>query len=336
MSPSMGKGGSPNPTMTEATRANDSDETSERPTISQQYSFSVGEDGEIDGEIEPAEETVETDLGTWGADLDHRERESRQDKPEASSFGVDDRPEVTTNDGGEQGALFADTADDQRTLTGERAGSQCLFDTDDTDEQADTEPAPAPTDEATTSRPVVTDGGETVEAAGSQMNENEGVMVAIPRLKLATVADYLGYERRTVERHGGEGAKTQELSQYVEECRSALSVLDDTDNTGSISRVVAAGAADVLDESAERHCGDVREELRELASVLREALDEQPASDDREEEKPVRISWDELADVANALDAERETIERNAGKGPKTETLARLVEKCRFGLLYGI
>jgi hypothetical protein len=101
------------------------------PTITQQYSFSVGEDGGTDG-IEPSEESVETSLEAFGADVDHRERDTRIAQPEASTFGVDDRKTVTRTDGGEQRALFADTTDDQQTLTGERAASQCLFESDDT------------------------------------------------------------------------------------------------------------------------------------------------------------------------------------------------------------
>ncbi|WP_241431181.1 hypothetical protein [Halococcus thailandensis] len=99
---------------------------SDNPTVSQQYAFSVGEDGDTDG-IEPSEESVETDLEAFGANVDHRERDTRIDQPEASSFGVDDRKSVQRRDSGEQRALFADTEDDQRTLTGEHAASQCLF-----------------------------------------------------------------------------------------------------------------------------------------------------------------------------------------------------------------
>jgi hypothetical protein len=105
---------------------------SDSPTITQQYSFAVGEDGDTDG-IEPSAESVETSLEAFGADVDHRERDTRIDQPEATSFGVDDRKTVTRGDGGEQRALFADTTDDQQTLTGERAASQCLFESDDTE-----------------------------------------------------------------------------------------------------------------------------------------------------------------------------------------------------------
>jgi hypothetical protein len=148
----------------------------DRPAITQQYSFAVGDDGETDGAIEPAEESVETSLETWGADVDHRERDTRIEQPEASSFGVDDRASVTRSDGGEQHALFADTADDQQTLGGERAASQCLFESDEQDDTPDAaadhadEPDTAsasddPTDTAneTSPRAVVTDGGREVE-----------------------------------------------------------------------------------------------------------------------------------------------------------------------------
>jgi hypothetical protein len=386
---------------------------SDTPSVTQQYAFSVGEDGETDG-IEAAEESVETSLEAFGADVDHRERDTRMDKPEATSFGVDDRPEVTSSDGGEQGALFADTTDDQQTLTGERAASQCLFESDEQDgddheddDRADTPSGeddeslgePTDTSDEASPRAVATDGGRVEDpdsgfAVGTRVEDreqddpnpavvvarpgepayareidaldgksvadvnpdygasgpvatvayaddldgaldvwreadpdalaqicddegvrtydfptarlqeatmsdggrgedadnaeqtdgNEGVMVAIPRLKLASVADYVEYEQNTVERHAGEGPQTEELTQYVEECRSALSVLDDTDANGHISRVVAAGAADKLEQSAERHHGDVEQELRELVGVLRQALDEQPTSDGFEDD----------------------------------------------------
>jgi hypothetical protein len=109
---------------------------SDSPTVTQQYSFAVGEDGGTDG-IEPSEESVETSLEAFGANVDHRERDTRIAQPEATNFGVDDRKTVTRGDGGEQHALFADTTDDQQTLTGERAASQCLFESDDTESDAD-------------------------------------------------------------------------------------------------------------------------------------------------------------------------------------------------------
>jgi hypothetical protein len=168
----------------------------DRPAITQQYSFAVGDDSETNGAIEPAEESVETSLETWGADVDHRERDTRIEQPEASSFGVDDRKTVTHGDGGEQHALFADTDDDQQTLTGERAASQCLFESDDRDGREDDDRADTTSDESNP-RAVATDGG-TVEdpndddepdhgfAVGTRVEDrdtddpNPAVMVALP------------------------------------------------------------------------------------------------------------------------------------------------------------
>jgi hypothetical protein len=150
---------------------------SDTPTITQQYSFAVGEDGETDEAIEPAEESVETSLETWGADVDHRERDTRIDQPEASRFGVDDRKTVTRGDGGEQRALFADTDDDQQTLTGERAASQCLFESDDdrddrADEPTDELPTENATDEASP-RAVATDGGRVEDPDDDEDDTND-------------------------------------------------------------------------------------------------------------------------------------------------------------------
>jgi hypothetical protein len=142
------------------------------PTITQQYSFTVGEDGDTGG-IEPAEESVETSLEAFGASVDHRERDTRIDQPEATSFGVDDRKTVTHTDGGEQRALFADTDDDQQTLTGERAASQCLFESgnsDSTDEDND-DPNTAITASGEAPQ-AVTDGGR-VENGESRPQSDE-------------------------------------------------------------------------------------------------------------------------------------------------------------------
>jgi hypothetical protein len=95
--------------------------------ISRQTAF--GEDGQL----EVTETSVETSLEDFGADVDHRDRDTRLDRPEASKFGVDDRPEATRTDGGEQSPLFADTATDQQTLGGDRAAHQCLFEQEDSD-----------------------------------------------------------------------------------------------------------------------------------------------------------------------------------------------------------
>lgn len=82
-----------------------------------------------DGELEVTESSVETSLEDFGADVDHRDRETRRDQPAASEFGVDDRPEVQDAvEDDEQAALFPETDEDQQTLTGERAATRCLFD----------------------------------------------------------------------------------------------------------------------------------------------------------------------------------------------------------------
>ncbi|MFC7216265.1 hypothetical protein ACFQO4_19570 [Saliphagus sp. GCM10025334] len=81
-----------------------------------------------DGQLEVTETSVETSLEDFGADVDHRDRDSRLDRPEASEFGVDDRPEVEQSSPGDQSTLFADTDADQQTLTGDEAAMQCLFD----------------------------------------------------------------------------------------------------------------------------------------------------------------------------------------------------------------
>ena len=144
---------------------------SDTPTITQQYSFAVGEDGDTDG-IEPSEESVETSLETFGADVDHREQDTRIDQPEASTFGVDDRKTVTRGDGGEQRALFADTTDDQQTLTGERAASQCLFGSDDGDSESDDEPTATESDEPNPR--AVADGGRVEDDSEESDEDGDG------------------------------------------------------------------------------------------------------------------------------------------------------------------
>jgi hypothetical protein len=260
---------------------------SDTPTVTQQYAFTVSEDGDTDGGIEPAEESVETSLEAFGADVDHCERDTRIDQPEASSFGVDDRATVTRSDGGEQRALFADTDDDQRTLTGKRAASQCLFESDD----GDTEPADTASDELTVTnteaspRAVATDGGraEDDDTIPENGDASKTVMVAIPRKELAGVADALDAERETIKRHAGEGSRTEKLARYVEECRTGLSVLDDTDETGKISRVAAAATADELQAATQTETGEYAEELQRLSDVLRRELADQSPSDENAE-----------------------------------------------------
>lgn len=96
---------------------------SKRPDIEIHHQTAFG----ADGRLEVTEEHVETSLEDFGADVDHHERESRLDRPEASEFGIDDRPEVQQNSESDQSKLFADTAADQRTLTGTDASTRCLY-----------------------------------------------------------------------------------------------------------------------------------------------------------------------------------------------------------------
>jgi hypothetical protein len=96
---------------------------SDRPEIEIQRQTAFDDDGQL----EVTETSVETSLEDFGADVDHRDRDSRLDRPEASEFGVDDRPEVEQTSEGDQSTLFADTDEDQQTLNGEDASAQCLY-----------------------------------------------------------------------------------------------------------------------------------------------------------------------------------------------------------------
>ena len=59
--------------------------------------------------------------------MDHQERSPRLDEPSASEFGVDDRPEVTNTDAGEQTGLYLMDNPDQQTPNGESAAKQSRF-----------------------------------------------------------------------------------------------------------------------------------------------------------------------------------------------------------------
>jgi hypothetical protein len=96
---------------------------SNRPEIEIQQQTAFGEDGQL----EVTEASVETSLEDFGADVDHRDRDSRLDRPAASEFGVDDRPEVERSTEADQSTLFADTDKDQQTLAGDDASDRCLF-----------------------------------------------------------------------------------------------------------------------------------------------------------------------------------------------------------------
>ena len=80
-----------------------------------------------DDQLEVTETGVETSREDFGTDVDHRDRDSRLDQPEASEFGVDDRPEVEQTSEGDQSTLFADTDENQQTLAGDDAAARCLF-----------------------------------------------------------------------------------------------------------------------------------------------------------------------------------------------------------------
>lgn len=92
--------------------------------INAQTQMEFGENGEL----KPKEDAIEVTLDQFDFEIDHRETETRIDRPEASGLMADDRPEVTKQDGGEQANLFADAEEDQQTLTGNSAQNQCLFD----------------------------------------------------------------------------------------------------------------------------------------------------------------------------------------------------------------
>jgi len=96
---------------------------SDRPEIEIQQQTAFGDDGQL----EVTETSIETSLEDFGADVDHRDRDSRLDRPEVSEFGVDDRPEVEQLSEGDQSTLFADTTEDEQTLAGDDAAARCLF-----------------------------------------------------------------------------------------------------------------------------------------------------------------------------------------------------------------
>jgi hypothetical protein len=96
---------------------------SDQPEIEIQRQTAFGDDGQLEVTVT----SVKTSLEDFGADVDHRDHDSRLERPEASEFGVDDRPEVEQTSEGDQSTLFADTAEDQQTLAGDDAADRCLF-----------------------------------------------------------------------------------------------------------------------------------------------------------------------------------------------------------------
>ncbi|WP_132061002.1 hypothetical protein [Halorussus amylolyticus] len=96
---------------------------SNQPKIAIQHQTAFGDDGQL----LVLEGSVETSLEDFGAAVDHREHDSQSEKPEVDQFGVDDRPKIARLSESDQSTLFADTDDDQQTLTGEDAATRCLF-----------------------------------------------------------------------------------------------------------------------------------------------------------------------------------------------------------------
>jgi len=96
-------------------------ESDQRPVVQRQMVFAES------GEIEPEEGPVGTSLEDYGAEVDHRERDSQVEQASASEFGIDDRPEVKRAESGEQAGLFMSAAEEQRTLDGEQAVGRSLF-----------------------------------------------------------------------------------------------------------------------------------------------------------------------------------------------------------------
>jgi len=86
---------------------------SDRPEIEIQRQTAFGEDGELG----VTETSVETSLEDFGADVDHRDRDSRLDRPEASEFGVDDRPEAEQPSEGDQSTIDPKLSNHPRAIS---------------------------------------------------------------------------------------------------------------------------------------------------------------------------------------------------------------------------
>ena len=90
---------------------------SETPTPEVSHQVLFGDDGlEI-------EDQTETTFSDWGFGGDDRDRETRYEKPRASSFGVDDRKVVKASEH-EQATIFPNVDEDQVTLGGDRAATR--------------------------------------------------------------------------------------------------------------------------------------------------------------------------------------------------------------------
>lgn len=115
----------------DAARGESTQRDQDGPDVAHQAKFDF--DGSGDGEeadpITTEGVVTETDLGDWGADVSdpEAEKETRLARPEASEFGVDDRPERESQDDGEQANLVTDVDEGQQTLDGDDATGKFLF-----------------------------------------------------------------------------------------------------------------------------------------------------------------------------------------------------------------
>jgi hypothetical protein len=98
-----------------------SDQEQQRSVVQRQMVFAES------GEIEPEEGPIGPSLEDFGAEVEHRERDSQVEQASASEFGIDDRPEVQRAGKSEQAGLFTSAAEEQRTLDGEQAAGRSLF-----------------------------------------------------------------------------------------------------------------------------------------------------------------------------------------------------------------
>jgi hypothetical protein len=100
------------------------------------------------GDLEPEEDSVETSLEAFGAEVDHSEGSGKVAEPSATRFGVDDRAQVPkrqNNEESDQRSLFADAENDQQTLGGESAANRCLFGSQDDSSDDDGDDGPEET-----------------------------------------------------------------------------------------------------------------------------------------------------------------------------------------------
>jgi len=82
--------------------------------ISVQHQASFAQDGDV-----VVEGSTETSLDQFGVNVDERSRNTRLDQPEASEFGIDDRPVQSSSRGSRDQVPLVRTVDEQQnTLDG--------------------------------------------------------------------------------------------------------------------------------------------------------------------------------------------------------------------------